>query len=139
MDSVQFDEPKRAQAIALLEDLPWGDVEQEIYCLEVTLALALEATGAAIELWEQEGFHRFRDEFALSAEEVASLDDEWRLAYIARLLYTAARAYGVEPGALPGLTSEGSVTSPLTWGEDGSIARLLRGLNDLLYGLPPMT
>jgi hypothetical protein len=129
--------PSEQQAIDLLEDLPWGDVEQEIYGLEVALSLALEATGAAIQLWEEEGEQRFGDEFALSADEVASLDEDWRLAYIARLLYTAANAYRVSPDALPGRSSEALATSPLAWSEAGSIARLLRGLNDILHGLPP--
>ena len=80
----------------------WGDLEQALYGLEAALALALEATGHAIQLWEGEdgGEERFGDEFALSAGQVDSLDDEWRLAYIARLLYTAAETYGVSPGPL---------------------------------------
>jgi hypothetical protein len=35
---------------------------------EAALALALEATGVAIDLWEAEGEDPFGDEFALSAE-----------------------------------------------------------------------
>ena len=93
MDRAQFDEPQRAQVMALLETLPWGDVEREIGGLEVVLALAIEATGDAIQLWEEEGEECFGDEFELSADQVAALDDEWRLAYIARLLHTAAHAY----------------------------------------------
>jgi len=141
MDDPQFDETQRAQAIALLEDLPWGDLEQELYGLEAALALALEATGHAIQLWEGEdgGEERFGDEFALSAGQVDSLDDEWRLAYIARLLYTAAQAYGVSPGATPGRSPDGQVTSPVSWNANGSIARLLRGLNEILSGVSPMT
>jgi hypothetical protein len=81
------------------------------------LALALEATGIAIDLWEAEGEDRFGDEFALSAEEVADLDDEWRLAYIARLLCTALGAYGVSSQGLPGRDPEGELTPPITWTE----------------------
>lgn len=124
--------------MALLEDLLWGDLEQAIYGLEVTLVLSLEATGDAIRQWEDEGEERFGDEFSLSAEQVASLDDEWRLAYIARLLHTAAYSYGVSPRASPGRTPDGHVTSPVSWSDQpGSIARLLRGLNDILHGVPP--
>lgn len=50
MSAAQFDDIQRAQAIALLEELPWGDLEQELYGLEAALALALEAVGDAIEL-----------------------------------------------------------------------------------------
>src|SRR5262245_24821296 len=131
--AAQFDEPQQAQAMALLEGLPWGDVEQEIYGLEIALALALEATGEAIQLWEDEGEDRYGDEFSLSADQVALLDDDWRLAYVARLLHSAAHVYGVSPRALPGRSSDGYVTSPVSWHDQaGSIARLLRGLNDIL-------
>ena len=65
MDRAQFDEPQRAQVMALLETLPWGDVEREIGGLEVALALAIEATGDAIQLWEEEG------------EEVGPRTDTW--------------------------------------------------------------
>jgi hypothetical protein len=117
MNTAQFDEEERAQATALLEALPWGDLEQAIYGLEVTLALALEATGDAIQQWEDEGEERFGDEFSLSAEQIASLDDDWRLAYIARLLHTAAHSYGVSPHASPGRSSDGHVTSPISWND----------------------
>jgi hypothetical protein len=49
----------------------------------------------SIGLWEAEGEERFGDEFELSVEDVVALDDDLRLAYIARLLYTAACMYGV--------------------------------------------
>lgn len=138
MNSAQFDETQREQALALLEELPWGDLEQELYGLEVALALALEATGDAIQQWEdEEGEERFGDEFSLSAERVDSLDDDWRLAYIARLLHTAVQAYGVFPGPKPGRGSDGQVTTPISWSSNGSIARLLRGLNDILHGVAP--
>jgi hypothetical protein len=94
--------------------------------------------GVAIYLWEAEGEDRFGDEFALSAEEVADLDDEWRLAYIARLLCTALGAYGVSSQGLPGRDPEGELTPPITWTERlTSPAQLLRGLNDILHGLSP--
>lgn len=94
----------------------------------------------SLDRWEAEGEERFGDEFELSSEQVASLDDEWRLAYIARLLHTAALAYGVFPGASPGRASGGDVTSPIAWDDQRhSPARLVRGLNDILYGVSPTT
>ena len=88
-------------------------------------------------VWEEEGEERFDGEFQLSTDQVASLDREWRLAYIGRLLRTAAYAYGVPPHGTPGRSTEGDVTPPIAWHEDaGSIARLVRGLNDILYGIP---
>ena len=93
--------------------------------------------GDAIDLWEEEGEERFEGEFQLSADQAASLNHEWRLAYIGRLLCTAAYAYGVPPHGAPGRTTEGAVTPPACWDEDAnSIARLVRGLNDILYGIP---
>ena len=136
----QFSDAQRTAAIDLLESLPWGDVEQAIYGLEAALALAIEAVGGALRLWEDEGEERFGDEFTLSAEQVASLDDEWRLAYIARLLDTARLGYGVSANGSPGRNTEGEVTPPVSWNDHaGSIAGLLRGLNDILYGVPPAT
>jgi hypothetical protein len=133
----QFDQTQRTQALELIESLAWGDISCAIYSLEVALALALEAVGGDMNLWEAEGEERFRDEFELSSEQVASLDDEWRRAYIARLLQTAVNSYGVGPGASPGRSPEG-ITSPIAWNDDSSsVARLVRGLNDILYGVTP--
>ena len=75
----------------------------------------------------------------LSAEQVASLDDDWGLAYVSRLLYTAAMAYGVSPPGSPGRSADGHVTSPISWSANGSIARLLRGLNEILCGVGSTT
>ena len=79
------------------------------------------------------------DEFDLSAKQAAELTDEWRLAYVARLLATALQAYGVSPGTSPGRPPEPPWTAPpLDWNDwDTSPARLLRGLNDILYGVGP--
>ena len=135
----QFDWRQRRQALGLLESLAWGDMEREIHGLETALALAYEATGDAFSLWDEAGEELFNDEFELSPEQVADLSDAWRLAYIARLLVTALHAYGVSPGTSPGRLSESPWTvPPLDWEEDDtSPARLLRGLNDILYGVGP--
>ena len=135
----QFDSRQRQQALRLLESLAWGDMETAIHGLETALALAYEATGDAINLWEEAGEARFGDEFDLSAKQAAELTDEWRLAYVARLLATALQAYGVSPGTSPGRPPEPPWTAPpLDWNDwDSSPARLLRGLNDILYGVAP--
>lgn len=65
VSAAQFDDIQRAQAIALLEELPWGDLEQELYGLEAALALALEAVGDAIELGN--GTTRGRNALATSS------------------------------------------------------------------------
>jgi hypothetical protein len=138
MRTPQFQATQSAQAMELIESLAWGDMEQAILCLEIALALALEATGDANRRWEAEGEERFGDEFKLSAEQVAELDHEWRLAYIARLLHDAAYGYGISPDVPPGRTNEGDpVTAPNSNSASTSPARLLRGLNDILYGVSP--
>jgi hypothetical protein len=136
----QFDRRQRELAAELVESLAWGDVERAIIGHETALALALEATGDALRLWEHEGEDRFGDEVSLSPEQVCELDDEWRLAYIARLLVTALHAYGVSPGGRPArllvVAGLGEVTPPADWQDArSSPARLLHGLNDLLYGV----
>src|SRR5687768_17083671 len=126
MNAQQFNEAQRAQALDLIESLAWGDMQTAIFGLEASLALALEATGDAIDRWEAEGEERFGDEFELASEQVAGLDDEWRLAYLARLLHTTAHAYGVTPEGPPGRTPEGDLTSPAVWADGSSSpARLL--------------
>jgi hypothetical protein len=114
----QFSDTQRTAAIDLLETLPWGDIERKIYGLEAALALALEAVGDAVRRWEEEGEDLFGDEVTLSPEQVASLDSEWRFAYIARLLDTAALAYGVPSFGSPGRNADGEPTSPASWNED---------------------
>lgn len=143
VEAPQFNADQRTQALDLMESLAWGDMEYSIRNMEIYLALALEATGDAIELWEHEdeGEERFGGEFYLSEEQVAELDDEWRLAYIARLLLSALIVYGVSPGTRPGRPGRErtSVTPPADWEERSSTpARLLRGLNDILRGLFPV-
>jgi hypothetical protein len=89
--------------------------------MEAALRRAMEATRDALALWEAraEDDLGFEDEFDLTADQVAELSDEWRLAYVARLLETLALAYGVNPD-----TFENKESCP---------AALLRGLNDLLW------
>jgi hypothetical protein len=67
-------------------------VEPNVDGFEIALALALEAAGYAIDLWEEEGEVRFRSEFDLSHEQVDGLDHEWRIAYLARERQVAALA-----------------------------------------------
>ena len=132
----QFNDAQRTQAIDLIESLAWG-CSRSHSRTQLASALALEAVGDAIDLWEEEGEERFEGEFQLSTDQAASLNHEWRLAYIGRLLRTAAYAYGVPPHGTPGRTTEGDVTPPASWDEDAnSIARLARGLNDIVYGIP---
>ena len=63
--------------------------------METALQLAVDATEDALSFWEAYGEDRFGDEFSLTNAEVESLDPAWRLAYVARLIRSAAGVYGV--------------------------------------------
>ena len=57
----------------------------------------MEATTGAFLLWQANdaGEQRFGDEFSLTAQQVADLDPELRLAYASRLIRTLALYWGV--------------------------------------------
>jgi hypothetical protein len=125
----QFDSGQRERAIALLEDVPWGDLDRSIRDMEQALRLALEATTGEFQRWEEdvgpaleaEGY----DEFSVPAAMVNELTSEEKLIYVARMLRTLALSYGVSAefgGGRTGLVGEASAKSP---------AWVLRGLNDI--------
>ena len=117
MDAPQFDETQRAQAIALLRISRGAISSRSSMASKPALALALEATGHAIQLWEDEaaGEERFGDEFELSAEQVDSLD-----AGVAPRVHRSAALHGRAgvrrlPGGNPGTQ----------FGRSGDVSRLL--------------
>ena len=121
---IQFDKGQQLRAIELIESMSWGDMENQIRGIDESLLLALQATASDFERWELEhGDVGFCDEFSLTSDEVAALPDEWKLAYVARLLRSLALSLGV--GTEFGnqvLVAEHDECSP---------AGLLRGLNDI--------
>jgi hypothetical protein len=120
----QFDRGQRTRALELVTRLPWGDLDREIWCLEQALCRGIAATEDAHELWEQAVQERLGTELLVAPEQVADLSPEWTLAYVARLFRTAAWMYGIDP--------EGHTGQPPTLQESfGSIAELVRGLNDI--------
>lgn len=111
--------------LAFLDDLPWGDVEGAIRTLEEALRLALEATVNDFQLWEDHADSEgFPDEFDLSQEQIDSLSDQWRIAYIARLLRSIALAYGVS------VYREGPLVGNTT---PASVGGVVRELNDISW------
>ena len=108
-----------------------------IYDLEAALALAIEAAGGALRLWEEEGEERFGDELRLSVNRSPRSTQVRRLAYIARLLDTAALPTACLRVRDRDQLFRGEVGSPVTWNEEAGSIRSLPGLNDILYGLPP--
>jgi hypothetical protein len=127
----QFNPIQQAHALALLEQMTWGDMDGYIRGMEEALRLALEATSGDFYRWEEEigppletqGY----DEFSLPEAVLQAMPVEEKLAYVARLLRSLALQYGVSAefgGARTGLVGEASRVSP---------AALLRGLNDILW------
>ena len=112
---------------AIQDDVPWGSWDDHFRDMETALRLALEATSAYLNHWEDdledEVWERWGgDEFYVPAEVVAAFEPEERLIYVARLLETLALAYGVS------LNSHGAGLNPLGYGP--TPAGLLRALND---------
>jgi hypothetical protein len=103
----QFNEKQQVQALALIENITWGDMEGTIPSLEEALRFALEATQDWFALWEEQGEDRFGDEFSLVPEQVTELSDQWRQAYVARLLTSIALFYDI-PDAPPAPDEHGN-------------------------------
>jgi hypothetical protein len=90
---------QRERAVALLEQIPWGDMEVAICGLEDVLRIALEATTEDFWRWEERigpeieagGF----DEYSMPPEMIGGMSDGDRLAHVARLLRSLALTYGV--------------------------------------------
>jgi len=122
----QFDPEQRRRAIELIESMAWGDMDLHIRSMEEALQLALEATVDGFQRWERDGEEHFgADEFQLSPQQIEDLDDEWRLAYVARLIRSLGLVYGIA-------TDFGGRETTLDDDGDGP-AGLLRGLNDIAH------
>lgn len=107
-----------------MDSTPWGDVHGFALTLEQSLALAIQATGDDFWLWEREAERNgLRDEFSVSAGTVELMSDRWRLAYVARLIRTAAMTVGV-----PTEFSGDGALAP----ERASLGGLLRELESLV-------
>jgi hypothetical protein len=127
----QFNRKQQSDALALLEQMTWGDIDGDIRGMEEALRLALEATSDDFHRWEEELGPpleaRGCDEFSLPDAVLEAMPTDEKLAYVARLLRSLALQYGVSAefgGARTGLVGEAHEVSP---------AALLRGLNDLLW------
>jgi hypothetical protein len=127
---MQLNPHQRQEALALIEQIPWGDMDGAIRTIEESLDRALAATAGEFPLWEAEGEERYVDEFTASGEDVDEMSLEWRLAYVGRLVRSLALLYGVSTGDF-------GEDPPLLLAEPCSPAGLLRALNDLVA--PPVT
>lgn len=126
---------QRRQAVELVESRTWGDVGGAIRSLEAALRLAMEATRSDFDRWEDCGDDEgLPDEYSLSPEQVAGLSEQWRLAYVARLLRSIALMYGF-PTEFDSDQEPGLMTRLLFGSERASISELLHGLNDISVGI----
>jgi hypothetical protein len=94
---IQFDDQARAEALAAIASMAWGDVALAASTITDALARAMEATTTEFSRWEtaDAGEPRFGDEFSLSPQEVENLSPECRLAYVARLVRSAGLGWGI--------------------------------------------
>ena len=116
----QLNDESRRQVGDLVESMPWGDMLEAIACLEQALRLALEATQDNLLLWEDEAADRgHEEEFDITPDQVAQMTDEWRFAYIGRLIQTIATGYGMDNAF--GRASD----------TDWTLRNLLRGLQNI--------
>lgn len=119
-----FDEGQQARAIELIQSMPWGDIDGAIRIIDEALLRAMQATADDFQRWEVHADDMgYVDEFSLTPDDVARMSNEWKLAYVARLLRSLAGMFGV--GTEFGdqvLVAEHDPHSP---------AGLLRGLNDI--------
>ena len=128
----QFDLGQRNEALALIERMAWGSMDDDIRDLETALRLALEATADDFRRWEDEVVpalesEGYSDELNLPARRIADFTLAEKRCYVAGLLRTLAISYGVSAeygGARTGLVGEEC---------EGSPAALLRGLNDISW------
>ncbi len=118
---------QRRELVALVETIPWGDMDAHIRTVEDALVRAVEATSEDFRLWQEQaddcGLH---DEFALEPEDVDALTPEWRLAYVARLLRSLTMFYGLRVTEFARNPSRLRV-------DENSIAALVHGINDLVH------
>lgn len=127
----QFNPRQRAEAIALLERMAWGSMDDAISDVEICFRRLLEGTSADLRRWEndlgpaagEEGW----DEFTLPDGAIREMPAEEKLAYVARLLESLALAYGTHYDGGTRRYRELAGEAPT------APATLLHGLNDLLW------
>ena len=128
----QFNPRQQAEALALLEQMLWGDMDHAIYGLEICLRRALEATFEDYLRWENDIGPAYEEdgyeECTLPRELIEEMSPEDKLAYLARLIRDLAIDYGV--GYELGAARPGVLVAEA---DKSSIAALLRGLNDILW------
>lgn len=127
----QWTSAQREQVLALVDSVPWGDIDGGIRTVEEGLRLAMEATAGDYLRWENEAFElTFGDEFSLPPAAVRNLNPADRLAYVGRLIMSVASVYGMPTESPePGVATVAAVDDP------GSIAELVHALNDIQVGV----
>jgi hypothetical protein len=116
----QFNPAMQAEALKLIESVPWGDMHYWIRDVEDALRQAFKATAGDYKRWWDEfdgGQDRPYDEIATPTAVIAQMPDGERHAYVAGLIRALGRALGIG--------------GPIGEVDPTSLAGLLHGLNDL--------
>jgi hypothetical protein len=121
------------QIIELIRSQAWGDISGQLVGMEEMLRLAMDATVEYLGIWEHDdaGERRYGDECSVSEHDLEAMSNEWRLAYVARLLRSLAMDYGVTTdwrSVVHGLPPTPNVGQ----NDANSPAAVLRGINDII-------
>lgn len=85
-----------AQALRLMTEVPWADIENALFDLELCLDRAIEATEPFAGLWDGVlDATGSSDEFSLRTDAVEALTPRQLLAYLGQLMRTARAAAGL--------------------------------------------
>jgi hypothetical protein len=99
MREKQWSGEQRERAIALLEQIPWGDMDGAIRVFEAILRLVLETTREDFRRCEEHIAPELEaggvDECSLPPDMLDAWSDKDKLAHVARLLRSLALTYGV--------------------------------------------
>ena len=93
MDASEGREDRRREVL-MLDDVAWGDVEDDLGDVEELLGLMAEAATKPLRFWQTEGVERYGDEFSVSTEQREAMDERMHAAYVAQLNVTLASRLG---------------------------------------------
>jgi hypothetical protein len=83
------------ETMRLLEEVPWGDLENDLFDMGEMMWRAVAATAEADSWWDHAERLDYPDEFSQSEAEIKALDPEARLAYVGQLVHDLSLRLGV--------------------------------------------
>jgi hypothetical protein len=82
----QFDEAQIRRAVETIQAATWGDIDGNLSGIHDGFTRLREVTRADLQVWEDYLDGRLPDEFSISRQKIEELSEEWRNAYVARLV-----------------------------------------------------